>query len=330
VVGIFKQKNPGNAIVLLIYALVLKLPVFLYPQQPLQDKGDNYIYRAILDFLAPLNNAPVVFSLVAFVLLFIQATLLNRIANSIKLFPRPNYLVAMSYILVTSLLKEWSYFSAPLIVNTLLIWIWYRLIGLYNSSTPKTAIYNVGVLIGILPLIYSPSIAFVLLLALALVITRPLHITEWIVALLGLITPYYFLIGILFLIDQLKFSKVIPSVSFYIPQLPSSLWITGGIVLLILPFLFGSYHVQDNLNKMLIHVRKSWSLMLVFLITAMLIIPINYGVTYNHWMLLTVPLAAFHGAAYFFMQSRAATLFFHWITFIYIIVLNYYSFNLMN
>jgi hypothetical protein len=309
--------------------LVLKLPVFLYPQKPLQDDGDNYIYKAILNFLGPLNNTPAIFSLIAFVLLFIQATLLNRISNSIKLFPRPNYLVAMSYILLTSLMQEWSYFSAPLIVNTLLIWIWYRLIGLYNSNTPKTAIYNVGVLIGILPLIYSPAIAFVILLALALVITRPLHITEWIVGLLGLITPYYFLIGILFLLDQLQFSKVIPTVSFYIPQLPASLWITGGIILLVLPFLFGSYYVQDNLNKMLIHVRKSWSLMLVFLITAMLIIPINYG-AYNHWMLLTVPLAAFHGAAYFFMPSRAASLIFHWLTFIYIILLNYYSFNPAN
>lgn len=328
-VGIFKQKNPGNAIVLIIYALVLKLPIFLHPLKPLEDQGDNYIYKAILGFLSPVS-APVVFSLIAFTLIFIQATLLNRISNSIKLFPRPNYLVAMSYILVTSLMKEWSYFSAPLIVNTMLIWIWYRLIGLYNSNTPKTAIYNVGVLIGILPLIYSPAIAYIVLLALALVITRPLRITEWIVGFLGLITPYYFLIGILFLIDQLKFSKVIPTVSFYIPQLPSSLWITGGIVLLVIPFLIGSFHIQDNLSKMLIHVRKSWSLMLVFLITSMLIIPINYGQTYNHWMLLSVPIAAFHGAAYFFLKSRAFSLILHWATFIFIIVLNYYSFNPMN
>ena len=110
-VGTFRQKNPGNAIILLIYSLVLKLPVFLYPQNAVANEGDNYIYKGILAFLSPVTSvAPVIFSFLAFGLLFVQATLLNRISNSIKLFPKPNYLVAMSYILVTSLMKEWSYF----------------------------------------------------------------------------------------------------------------------------------------------------------------------------------------------------------------------------
>lgn len=330
-VGVFKQKNPGNAFVLLIYGLILKFPIFLYPIHSEPNQGDNYIYNVIVKFLEPVSrNAPVVLSIIAFVLLFVQATLFNRICNSIKLFPRPNYLVAMSYMLVTSLMREWSYFSAPLLVNTVLIWIWYRFFGLYSHNYPKKAIYNVAVLVGILPLIYSPAIAFVLFMAMALVITRPLRITEWMVGLLGIITPYYFLIGVLYLTDQWKFSKVIPSITFYIPKLPSSLWITGGIMLLTLPFLFGSYYVQDNLNKMLIHVRKSWSLLMVLLITAMLIILINPGTNYLHWMLVAVPISAFHAAAFYYIPNRFLSLLLHWTIFIYAILLNYYSFNLTN
>jgi hypothetical protein len=329
VVGTFRQKNPGNAIILLIYSLVLKFPIFLYPRSPVANEGDNYIYKGILAFLAPLTSvAPVIFSFLAFILLFAQATLLNRISNSIKLFPRPNYLVAMSYILVTSLMIEWSYFSAPLLVNTLMIWVWYRLIGLYNSNNPKTSVYNVAVLIGVLPLVYSPSIAFILLLMLALLITRPLRITEWMVALLGLVTPYYFLIGYLYLTDQWALSKVIPTIYFYLPQLPSSLWVTGGIALLVLPFLFGGFYVQDNLNKMLIHVRKSWSLLLVFLISSLLIIVILRGTNYLHWMLITVPICTFHAAAYYYIPKTGLAQFLHWVIFIFAIVLNYYSFNL--
>ena len=328
-VGIFKQKNPGNAIILLVYSVILKFPIFLYPVSPVMHEGDNYIYKGILSFLSPLTKtAPVLFSFFAFILLFAQATLLNRIANSIKLFPRPNYLVAMSYILVTSVMIEWSYFSAPLLVNTIMIWVWYRLIGLYNSNNPKTSVYNVAVFIGALPLMYSPSIAFVFLLMMALLITRPFHITEWMVALLGLVTPYYFLIGYLYLTDQWALSKVIPSVSFYLPKLPASLWITGGIICLVLPFLFGGYFVQHNLNKMLIHVRKSWSLLLVFLISSLLIILILRGKNYLHWMLIAVPICTFHAAAYYYFARRSVALLFHWLIFIYAIVLNYYSFNL--
>jgi hypothetical protein len=331
VVGIFKQKNPGNAIVLLVYSLILKFPIFLYPVSPVASEGDNYIYKGILQFFSPLTTtAPVLFSIFAFLLLFTQATLLNRICNSIKLFPKPNYLVAMSYILVTSLMREWSYFSAPLIVNTIMIWVWYRMIALYNSNTPKTSVYNVAVLIGVLPLLYSPSIAFVLLLMLALLITRPLRITEWMVALLGLVTPYYFLVGYLYLTDQWALSKVLPTISFYLPQLPSSLWITGGIIFLVLPFLFGGFYVQDNLNKMLIHVRKSWSLLLVFLMSSLLIIVILRGQNYLHWMLIAVPICTFHAAAYYYIPKRSFALILHWVIFIYCIVLNYYSFNLSN
>jgi hypothetical protein len=329
VVGIFKQKNPANAFVLLIYGLALKLPIFINPLKPLPNQGDNYIYHLIIRILDPIaGNSPGIYSLFAFLLLFSQATLFNRICNSVKLFPKPNYLVGMSYLLITSLMREWSYFSAPLLVNTIIIWIFFRMIGLYNSQNPKTGIFNVAVMIGVLPLIYSPTVVFVFLLLLALIITRPLRITEWLVALIGIVTPYYFLFVVLYLMDQWKFSKIIPSISFYLPRLPASLWITGGIILLVLPFLIGGYYVQDNLNKMLIHIRKSWSLLLVLLIVSLLIIVINPGTNYLHWLLVAVPIAGFHAAAYYYIPKRNAAFLLHWLTFIYVIVLNYYSFNL--
>jgi hypothetical protein len=184
------------------------------------------------------------------------------------------------------------------------------------------------VLIGILPLIYSPAIAFIILLVLALIITRPLRITEWLVALIGLVTPYYFLFVILYLLNEWKFSKIIPAIHFYLPKLPSSLWITGGITLLVVPFLIGGYYVQDNLSKMLIHIRKSWSLLLVFLIVSMPIIVSNPGTNYLHWLLIVVPIAGFHAAAYYFIPKKAVALILHWAIFLYAIVLNYYSFNL--
>ena len=35
-----------------------------------------------------------------------------------------NYLPAMSYLLITSLFIDWNILSAPLVINTLLIWVW--------------------------------------------------------------------------------------------------------------------------------------------------------------------------------------------------------------
>lgn len=322
-VGIFKNKNPGNALLLLLYGLVLKFPLFLHPGNPVPDPGNNYFYHLFLNLLAPVSaNAPIVFSIVAFLLFFTQATLLNRIVNSLKLFPKPNYLVGMAFILTTSLVKEWNAFSAPLIINSLMIWVWYRMIGLYNNSNPKTAIYNVAVIIGLLPLVYSPAIAFILLLLLAVIMTRPFDITEWMVAILGILTPYYFLVVILFLTDQWQLSKIFPQLLFHLPKLPAS-WITAGMGLLLVPFLSGGYFVQANLNKMLIQVRKAWGLLLWFFIVSLIIIFINPAVSYVHWMLLIIPVAAFHGATYFFIGSRWLSSLLHWLTFAFAIMMTY-------
>ncbi|MEJ7735901.1 MAG: DUF6427 family protein [Chitinophagaceae bacterium] len=326
-IGIFKQKNQGNALLLLLYGLFLKFPVFLHPLKPSPDQRDSYLYRLLTGFLDPLiGGTPVIYSLLAFLLLFTQATLLNRISNSLKLFPKQHYLVGMSFLLLSSLMKEWSAFSAPLLVNSLLVWIWYRLISLYNNNNPKASIFDVAVLIGLLPLIYSPAIAFVFLLLLALIVTRPLRVTEWIVALLGLITPYYFLFVILFLGDQWKWSKITPSVVFNMPGHPS-MWLTASIVILALPFFPGGYYVQSNLNKMMINIRKAWSLMLLFLIVSLFVLVLNSGKDHLNWMLVLIPLSTFHSAMYFYLPSRWLALLFHWVSFIFSIVVNYSVFR---
>lgn len=327
-IGIFKQKSSVNALLLLLYGLVLKFPIFLHPVTPSQNDGNSYIYYLILGLLKQVaEDAPIVYSILAFLLVFTQATLLNRIVNSIKLFPKPNYLVGMSFLLVTSLMKEWPYFSSTLLINSLMIWTWYRMIGLYNNPNPKTSIFNVSVLVGLMPLIYSPTIAFLLLLFLSLIITRPPRLAEWLVAVMGILTPYYFLFTILYLTTKLDFSKIISSVDFYLPKIPDSIWITAGIILLMLPFLLGGYYVQRHLNKMLIHIRKAWTLFFLFLLVALLIILISPGDDYLHWMLVAIPITAFHGAAYFYLNSRWLALALHWISFIYIILLNYEVFN---
>ncbi|MBS1566605.1 MAG: hypothetical protein JST39_19635 [Bacteroidetes bacterium] len=323
-IGIFKQKNPGNAFLLLIYGLVLKFPIFLHPESYAASDGNSYIFQLVIRFLKPVtDHAPIVFPLLTFLMLFMQATLLNRISNTLRLFPKANYLVGMSYLLITSLMHEWNLFSAPLLVNFLLIWSWYRMTNLYNNNSPKTAIFNISLLLGLLPLIYSPAVVFLLLIIFVLLITRPFYITEWLVALIGFTTPYYFLFVVLYLTGQWDWAKVIPPIHFNLPKLSANLWVTGGVVFMVLPFLIGSYYTQSNLNKMLIQTRKSWSLLLVLLMVSVVIILVNPGVNYLHWLPVIVPLSVFNAAAYYYPNGRWFPLLLHWIVFLFAIALNY-------
>ena len=260
--GIFKQKTSSNIIILLVYGLILKFNHFLHPAGPLQQPEDHFLYNWLIGFLKPLNIPPVLYVLFSFLLLYSQALLFNRICNDQKLLPRPNYLPAMAHMLTTSLFWDWNFFSAPLLANTFLIWIFYRMTTLPTIQRPAGAIFAIGVQIGIVTLLYRPAVVFVALVILALFIMRPFRLKEWAINLLGITMPYYFLALVLYLGNQWDWNKIKPVFSISLPAIPSSVYTTISIILLVVPFMIGGYFVQANLNKMYIHVRKSWSLLL--------------------------------------------------------------------
>lgn len=323
--GLFKQKNSGNILVLLIYGLVLKFGMLLHPMAPLRQPDDHFLYIWLLDFLAPLHLPAIVYSLIAFFLLYSQAIMFNRICNDQKMMAKTNYLAGMAYMLITTLFIEWNHFSAPLLINSLLIWIFYRVSVLYNSNKPGAAIFNVGLIMGIVTLMYQPAIVFSIFLLVSLFIMRPLRVREWLIGILGITTPYYFMAIVLYLSGQWEWKKLQPNISFNLPVMPSSITVTISIILLILPFIIGGFFVQNNLTKMLIQVRKSWSLLLVFLIVSMLIIMANGGNNYVNWLLCAVPLTAFHAAAYFYPRGRVFPLILHWIIFGWAVYIGYWT-----
>lgn len=323
-IGIFKQKASTNALFLFIYALVLKFPLFLHPFSPGLHPEDNYIYRFILNALDALfRHDALPYAILTFILLFSQATLLNSISNYHKMLPKANYLPGMCYILITSLLPDWGHFSAPLLINSIIIWCWYKMVALYNNPSPVSAIFNIGLFLGLATLFYIPAIAFLILLFFSLLIMRPFKIQEWFVGFIGFTSPYYFLILILYFIHQLQWKNLIPQIQFTFPAIPNSVWIIAAISLLVIPFIIGGFFVQNNLNKMLINVRKSWSLQLVFLIAAIGVIIINKAGSYENWIVTAMPFAIFHSAAYYYPNKKFLVEVLHWLCFSVAIVINY-------
>lgn len=324
-IGIFKQKTPANALVLVFYALVLKFPLFLHPVIPALHPEDNYLYRVILRLLnAGFHSIPLLWSLLTFLLLITQATLFDSIFNHFKVLPKPNFLPGMSYILITSLLPDWGHFSAPLLINTIMIWVWYRMMDLYNSSRPGATIFNIGIWAGIVSLLYIPAVAFLLLVLSGLLTMRPFRVREWLVGLLGFTSPYYFLFLILYLSGHWKWADVAPTVVFNVPALPSSIWTAMGIGWMVIPFIIGGFYIQKNLSKYLIQIRKSWSLLLLYLMVAIVIILINRVNSYENWIIMAVPFAAFHAAAYYYPTRTIWPNILHWLIVIYILAMNYY------
>ena len=221
---------------------------------------------------------------------------------------RPNYLPGMSYILITSFFAEWNYFSAPLLLNSLLIFILGWLFKIYNHPRAKAIIFNIGLAIGISTFIFFPSLSFILWVLFALMIMRPFRINEWLLCLLGITAPYYFY-----------------AVSVKIPSLEQSIWLAASALLLMIPFLAGGYFVQDNLRRMLIQVRKGWSLILIYLLVAIFIPFVNTSNTFENWIMATAPFACFHSCAYFYPARKLFPLILFWVSVAFVLFYQYYG-----
>lgn len=232
-------------------------------------------------------------------------------------------LPGMSYLLMTSLLPEWSQFSAPLIINFLVLFLLSSLFESYHSADTRRTLYNMGLAMGLGIFIYPPALLLTGWFLLSLVIIRPVRLQEIIISLLGILTPFYF-VGIwLFWNNQLSWELLEPHIAFSIPSSLPVVWLGGILFLLIIPFLIGFYHIQDQVRKMLIQVRRGWTVFFL-LFLAGLFIPLFSLHPYTGWLILLLPLSTYHASFYYYTSFRIFPLLFFWVTFFFIL-LNQFS-----
>jgi hypothetical protein len=298
----------------------------MHPHVTTFQPKDGILFRGILTFLEPTGKAnPVIYPVLAFILLYTQAIALVRLINNYRMMNRSNYLPGMAYLLITSYFPEWNYFSAPLLINTLLIFVLGWLFKIYNHPRGKGIVFNVGLIIGVSSLIFFPSVTFVIWVLFALMVMRPFSINEWLLCLLGVTSPYYFYAVYLFLTNQWQPSKILPYLSASLPSLQQSIWLALSSLLLMVPFLTGGYFIQDNLRRMLIQVRKGWSILLIYLLVAIFVPFVNTSNTFENWVLAAVPFSAFHACTYFYPPRKIFPLILFWTSVAFVILYQYYG-----
>jgi len=85
----------------------------------------------------------------------------------------------------------------------------------------------------------------------------------------------------------------------------------------------GSYHIQFYLRKMVIQVRKNWSLVFIWLLIALMVPFINSHDEFHNWVLAMPAFAAFHAAAYLYPAKRWLPLLLFWSTVAFVLAQQY-------
>jgi hypothetical protein len=324
VLGNFKTNLPYNNVLLLIYGLMIKWPMFMNPGMPIIAKQDSYLYKICIESLnIAFNGNKMLFAVLACLLLYIQALLLNEVVNKNKLYPKPNHLTAMCYLLLTSLFSHWYVLSSLMIVSTFLILIIARLCKLQHVQEANKTFYNIGLMLGLSILIYSPTIVFLLLIFFGLSITRAFRIPEWILVILGVFTPIYLLGSAIFLISN-NVKLLNPILGFSIPKIYFSIYEWIALAIIFITVFIGFVFIQQNMRKLLVQSRKSWIVFYLFLFFSLLLPFLNIDSELMYYFFSLIPLSVITASAFLFPERRWFPIFSHWSLFILATIMGYY------
>jgi hypothetical protein len=297
VVFLFRDKSVVNLFFLLLLSLAVHFHFFSVPVAVVANPHEGFISEVLIKYIKPLPNPVLV--VVYHLLLLAQAFRLNSVLTNLRMFQQQGHTTAMAYVLFSGFFAEWSAITPALVANLLIIWIFLQLSKLYNYPSPKSLLFNVGLLSGITILCYHPTSILVCITIFALAIVRPFRPAEWVVLLMGLLIPFYFLGSYFYLTDNLKqLLHFLPSIHFHLPLLKADAWFWIGLSVLALSLFMGIYYWQQNSGRMIIQIRKNWGVMMVLLLL-MLPIPFIFRNESMHAAVLClVPLAAYVSNVY--------------------------------
>ena len=204
-------------------------------------------------------------------LIVTQALRINMVMQDLRMFASVNYVPAMTYVLLTGLLMQSDVITETLVSNSLTLWMFIKLSRLYNNPEPKTLLFNIGIIAGISILLFHPTAILIVVVLFALAVVRPFRIAEWLVLLIGILLPYYFVFIILFLKNQFaEAPSYLPTIS-----IGSPLHGLGKLYLINLGFvafalIVGLYQLQQHVGRLVIQIRKNWGVMMVLLFTLLI------------------------------------------------------------
>ncbi len=269
--ALFRNNNPFTVIILLILAILLKLKMLLHPQLAPAYPPDFFFNFITYLLNAVFHKNAAAFTFFTVLLIFLQAIYFNFICNRRKLFTRSTYIPAFAYLLLSSVYAGWNFFTPALLINWCVLGAFDIILTLSQSNHPRKHIFNAGFLLAMPALLHFSALLFIFILIVSLLMLRSFHLAEWVVALLGFLTPFYFLVSILYLADYLS---LLPNWIHLAAAKNAYFSLNANIILLIIGFLViiscGLYATNVQMPKSSIYNRRNWGVIVIsFIITLM-------------------------------------------------------------
>lgn len=321
-VAIFRDKSAVSVFWLIALSIVIHGQFIVAPPQVVLNSNDVLMK----ELLSPLSTLPALgLFLLYHAIVIVQALRISAVLNNMRMFPKVYFIPALCYLLLTSLYPAWNNITPALLINFIIIWLFSLLARLYSSPQSKPLIFNIGLLIGTVGFVYSPALFLLPVCFVALTLLRAFRINEWMILLLGILTPAYLLASILFLNDKLAaFTKALPHFHLHAinlqKQTPLLIAIAAGALLII----WGIASWQSNTGRMIIQIRRCWSILFIMFLFSIPLLFLLRGEDTTVLLLSMMPAAALSSNAFVYSKNEWLQTIVLWLLIVVVIFNNWF------
>ncbi len=321
-VAIFRDKSAVSVFWLIALSIVIHGHFIVAPPQLVVNSNDVLMK----EFLSPLSTLPALgLFLFYHAIVIVQALRISAVLNNLRMFPKVYFIPALCYLLLTSLYPAWNNITPELLINFIIIWLFSLLARLYSSPQSKPLIFNIGLLVGTTGLIYSPSLFLLPLCFIALTLLRAFRFNEWMILLLGILTPPYLLASFLFLNNHLAaFTKALPHFHLHAINLQKQTPLLIAIAASALLIVWGIAVWQSNTGKMIIQTRRCWSVLFIMFVLSIPLLFVLKGEDTNVLLLGMIPAAALSSNSFVYSKNEWLQTIVFWLLIVVIIFNNWF------
>ena len=300
-IKIFRSGYSVKIIMFLIISLLLWVPAFISPAEIVSESTFGIAY----DFLVrQITMAPWMAAFFAFVLLIAQAIIFNAVLVQNPLFSKSVFLPALIYVILMSHNPAYLSLHPALFSNFFLILSLKNLYSTYSKTDALREAFNSSFWIAVASLFHLPAASMMLFIWFAFIIFRISAWREWLISIIGFITPYLFLIIIFYLFDGIPFFlDFFPGGLEWIwiqPSVEMADYIFWPVFLLVCLWAYLRFTIESA--DRIISVRRSFAIVNVLLLLSFSSMLISAHHPHQHAFIIFP--AASVVIAYYFIETR--------------------------
>lgn len=283
---------------LIVYILLLRFSVFIAPFQ-WEPSGHGVLCDMVYSLV---GSQGIVSHIVAMALLLAQGYLVNLISINYRLGNEVNLFPGLFYVWVCCAVPDFLYLSPVLIGNTFFLIALYEIFDTYKNPACANKIFNAGLWLGVASLFYYPFVFFLIVLLAALSILRAFNLQELLMIMVGMFLPYFFTGLYYFWFDSFDYfwenqiGRNFGFFEFSLIPFTWDTWVKIALFVVVIGYVLANSNLY--LAKKNIQVQKKINILYWVLIAAVLSVPFQVNITFEHLMMLAPALGVFLGMSF--------------------------------